>query len=125
MTEQMELIIFEIISTGGTAKGLAYEALKAAENGDFEEADRLLKEADECLNQAHKVQTDIIQAEARGEHTKVSVLFVHAQDHLMTAIEARNLIEQMIRMYKFINCFRDRLGNCRYQTSFSQTKDKQ
>ena len=108
MTEQMELIIFEIISTGGTAKGLAYEALKAAENGDFEEAERLLKEADEYLNQAHKVQTDIIQAEARGEHTEVSVLFVHAQDHLMTAIEARNLIEQMIKMYKFIN---DKLAN--------------
>ena len=103
MTEQMELIIFEIISTGGTAKGLAYEALKAAENGDFEEAEKLLKEADEALNQAHKVQTDIIQAEARGENTEVSVLFVHAQDHLMTAIEARNLIEKMIKMYKIID----------------------
>ena len=101
MTEQMELIIFEIISTGGTAKGLAYEALAAAENGDFEEAEKLLKEADEALN--HKVQTDIIQAEARGEHTEVSVLFVHAQDHLMTAIEARNLIEKMIKMYKIID----------------------
>ena len=103
MTEQMELIIFEIISTGGTAKGLAYEALAAAENGDFEEAEKLLKEADEALNQAHKVQTDIIQAEARGENTEVSVLFVHAQDHLMTAIEARNLIEKMIKMYKIID----------------------
>lgn len=103
MTEQMELIIFEIISTGGTAKGLAYEALEAAEKGNFEEAERLLKESDEALNQAHKVQTDIIQAEARGEHTDVSVLFVHAQDHLMTAIEARNLIEKMIKMYKIID----------------------
>ncbi|MDU3723845.1 MAG: PTS lactose/cellobiose transporter subunit IIA [Clostridium celatum] len=103
MTEQMELIIFEIISTGGTAKGLVYEALAAAENGDFEEAEKLLKEADEALNQAHKVQTDIIQAEARGENTEVSVLFVHAQDHLMTAIEARNLIEKMIKMYKIID----------------------
>ncbi|WP_195986874.1 PTS lactose/cellobiose transporter subunit IIA [Clostridium sp. D53t1_180928_C8] len=103
MTEQMELIIFEIISTGGTAKGLAYEALEAAEKGNFEEAERLLKESDEALNQAHKVQTDIIQAEARGEHTEVSVLFVHAQDHLMTAIEARNLIEKMIKMYKIID----------------------
>ena len=108
MTEQMELIIFEIISTGGTAKGLAYEALAAAENGNYEEAERLLKESDEALNQAHKIQTDIIQAEARGEHTEVSVLFVHAQDHLMTAIEARNLIEKMIKMYKVIDT---KLGN--------------
>ena len=37
------------------------------------------------------------------ENTEVSVLFVHAQDHLMTAIEARNLIEKMIKMYKIID----------------------
>lgn len=35
MVDNMEVIIFEIISQGGTAKGLAYEALEAAENGDF------------------------------------------------------------------------------------------
>ena len=34
----MEGIIFEIISQGGTAKGLAYEALMAAEKGDFDKA---------------------------------------------------------------------------------------
>ena len=100
MTEQMELIIFEIISTGGTAKGLAYEALAAAENGDFEEAEKLLKEADEALNQAHKVQTDIIQAEARGENTEVSVLFVHAQDHLMTTILLKDIINNLLDIYR-------------------------
>lgn len=99
----MEIIIFEIITAGGTAKGLAYEALDAAEKGNYEEADRLLKESDEALHQAHTVHTDIIQAEARGEHTEVSLLFVHAQDHLMTAIEAASLIKKMIKMYKIID----------------------
>ena len=103
MNEELMEISFGLIANAGEAKGLAYEALAAAENGDFEEAEKLLKEADEALNQAHKVQTDIIQAEARGENTEVSVLFVHAQDHLMTAIEARNLIEKMIKMYKIID----------------------
>ncbi|MGG7178177.1 PTS lactose/cellobiose transporter subunit IIA [Clostridium paraputrificum] len=96
----MDVIIFEIISHGGTAKGMAYEALQAAEKGDFEEADRLLKEADKELLEAHHIQTSIIQAEAAGDKTEVSVLFVHAQDHLMTAIEAKTLIECMIRLYK-------------------------
>ena len=100
MTEDMEVIIFEIISQGGTAKGLAYEALQAAENEDFQKAEELLKEADECLKEAHKIQTGIIQAEARGERTEVSVLFVHAQDHLMTAIEAKTLIEHIIKLHK-------------------------
>lgn len=103
MNEQMEMIIFEIISQGGTAKGLAYEALMAAEKGDFVKAEELLKESEECLGAAHKVQTEIIQAEARGEKAEVSVLFVHAQDHLMTAIEAKTLIEHIIKLHKKID----------------------
>ncbi|ASW42347.1 PTS lactose/cellobiose transporter subunit IIA [Clostridium isatidis] len=100
MIENMEIIIFEIISQAGMAKGLAYKALEEAEKSDFKKADQLLKEADSYLTEAHKIQTDIIQAEASGERTELSLLFVHAQDHIMTAIEARTLIEHMIRMYK-------------------------
>lgn len=99
----MESIIFELISRGGTAKGMAYEALVAAENGNYEEAENLLKQADEELLAIHNVQTALIQSEAAGEKNEVSILFVHAQDHLMTAIEAKNLIECMIKMHKKID----------------------
>ena len=98
--EKMELVVFEIVNSAGTAKGLAYEALREAENGNFEEAEKLLKEA---LLSAHNVQTEIIQAEVSGEAITPSVLFVHSQDHLMTAIEAKTLIEGMIRMYRRID----------------------
>ena len=98
----MELVVFEIVNSAGTAKGLAYEALREAENGNFEEAEKLLKEADEALLSAHNVQTEIIQAEVSGEAITPSVLFVHSQDHLMTAIEAKTLIEGMLRMYRRI-----------------------
>ena len=63
----------------------------------------MLKEADEALLSAHNVQTEIIQAEVSGEAITPSVLFVHSQDHLMTAIEAKTLIEGMIRMYRRID----------------------
>ena len=63
----------------------------------------MLKEADEALLVAHNVQTEIIQAEVSGEAITPSVLFVHSQDHLMTAIEAKTLIEGMIRMYRRID----------------------
>ena len=85
--QDMELIIFEIISNGGNAKALVYE-----------EARKLLEEADTFLNKAHQVQTDLIQKEAAGERNEVTVLFVHAQDHLMTSIEVRTLAENVIRM---------------------------
>lgn len=98
--ENMELIIFDIINYGGTAKALAYEALDAAEKGDFETAEQLLKESDENLVHAHKIQTQLIQEEAAGKKHEVSVLFVHAQDHLMTAMEARTLIDYLIKLNK-------------------------
>ena len=101
--KQMELVVFEIVNSAGTAKGLAYEALSEAEKGDFEKAENLLKEADEALLSAHNVQTEIIQAEVNGKGITPSVLFVHSQDHLMTAIEAKTLIEGMIKMYRRID----------------------
>ncbi len=100
--EEVEMIVFNIVNTAGTAKGLSYEALGEAEKGNYEKAEELLKEADKSLLEAHNIQTEIIQNEVSGNSMEVSVLFVHAQDHLMTAIEAKSLIECMIRMYKRI-----------------------
>ena len=51
----IEQIIFEIISNGGNAKGLAYEAIMEAEKGNFDKAEELLSEADEFLREAHQV----------------------------------------------------------------------
>lgn len=100
MTDEMGAIIFEIINYGGDAKGLSYEAIEAAEHGDFEKAEELLKAADESLVKAHHIQMDLIQKEASGEHQEVNVIFVHAQDHLMSAMEVRTLAESFIKIYK-------------------------
>lgn len=98
--EDMELIIFEIIAKGGNAKGLVYEAIAKSEAGDFAAADKLLAEADEELKGAHQIQTNLIQEEAAGKYHEVTVLFVHAQDHLMTSLEVRSLAENIIKMNK-------------------------
>lgn len=101
--ERYEEIIFEIISNAGMAKGIVYEAINESLKGNFDKIDDLLKEADSYLLKAHNVQTDIIQKEARGEHMEVRVLFVHAQDHLMSTVEIRNLAESIIKMNEKIN----------------------
>ncbi|MEH6941112.1 PTS lactose/cellobiose transporter subunit IIA [Bacillus sp. JJ722] len=97
---QNELDIFEIISHGGNARSLAYEALAAAEEFNFQEAENLIKQAEEELNLAHKTQTKLIQAEINGNKTEKSLLMIHAQDHLMTAISEQKLILHMIRIVK-------------------------
>lgn len=97
-----EELVFEIILHGGNARGEAYDALKAAQEGDFERAKEHLKAADEEMKIAHKTQTSMIQGEINGEKVEMSLLMVHAQDHLMTAIAEKGLIENMIDLYKRI-----------------------
>ena len=96
--KDIESIVFEIISNGGNAKGLIYEAISCSERGDFKEADALLEEADVYLTKAHKIQTELIQQEASGNHNEVTILFVHAQDHLMSAMEVKTMAEKLIRI---------------------------
>ncbi len=98
--EQLEEIIFSIVAYAGEAKGFAHQALAYAEEGNFDEAENCLKECDAAVLKAHHVQTDMIQREAAGETVPLSIVFVHAQDHLMTALSERELIKKMIKLNK-------------------------
>ncbi|MCQ8212072.1 PTS lactose/cellobiose transporter subunit IIA [Cetobacterium somerae] len=109
MSEELEEIIFTIVGQAGECRGLSYEALGEAEKGDFEAAAAKLKEAESAIHKAHYVQTDLIQKEAAGEPTPISMVFVHAQDHLMTAIAEKELIKKMIKMYETMFKMNERL----------------
>ncbi|MCQ8212008.1 MAG: PTS lactose/cellobiose transporter subunit IIA [Cetobacterium sp.] len=98
--EELEEIIFSIVAYAGEAKGCAHQALAFAEEGKFEEAEECMKECDAAVLKAHHVQTDMIQKEAGGQKIPLSIVFVHAQDHLMTALSERELIKKMIKLNK-------------------------
>ncbi len=104
-----ENIIFEIILHAGNARAEAYDGLKAAGDGNYEKAALHLAQAEQEIGIAHKVQTDIIQQEAQGQKAAISLLAVHAQDHLMTAVAEKTLIENMIAMYKRIHELEEKL----------------
>lgn len=91
---------FEIIATAGTAKSFLMEALKAAKDGNIEEAEKLTKDAEEMLLQSHHVQTALLQAEARGESNDIGFISVHAQDHLMTTMLLKDMMVYMIELFK-------------------------
>ncbi|WDV47235.1 PTS lactose/cellobiose transporter subunit IIA [Clostridiaceae bacterium M8S5] len=99
----MEQEIFEIILHGGDARALAYESLKLAKEGKIKEAKDKLIESQKELDLAHNTQTKLIQLEAGGNQYKISLLLIHAQDQLMTAICEKSLIENMVMMYEEIN----------------------
>lgn len=99
----IEGIIFHLITNSGEARSHVFEALEWAKKGDFIRAEECLEAADGELMEAHRVQTKLIQQEAAGESVEISLLMVHAQDHLMTSILAKDLIEQMVGMQQQIN----------------------
>lgn len=98
--ESREMISFGIVASAGAARSLAFEALKAAKKHDFDRADDLMKQSEEAALGAHHQQTALLSKEASGDHTPVDVLLVHAQDHLMTAMLAQELIKEIIYLHK-------------------------
>ncbi|AEM21366.1 Phosphotransferase system cellobiose-specific component IIA [Brachyspira intermedia PWS/A] len=96
----MEENVFPIIALAGESKSLAYEALRLAKENKFEESDKKMQEADKLLLESHQYQTDLISKEANGESFVINLLFIHAQDHLMTAISEKNLIKELIDILK-------------------------
>ena len=98
--DEQEQVVINLIVNSGSARSSAIEAIQYAKAGDIEKAEESLGNAKEAVNEAHHSQTEMIQAEIRGEKAPLSLLMVHAQDHLMTSILARELIEEMITLYK-------------------------
>lgn len=97
---ETEQVVFSIILHAGDARSHALEALRYAREQKFTEAEESMAQAKTQLIAAHRIQTDLLQAEARGEKQEINLLLIHAQDHLMTAMLAKDLIEEMILMLK-------------------------
>lgn len=98
----IETIAMELVGNAGEARSLAFEALAQAKNKNFEKAKELLEESKQASLKAHHIQTDLICQEADGNKVEIDLLMVHAQDHLMTSILARELITEIISLYEKI-----------------------
>lgn len=59
-----------------------------------------MQEAAHYSREAHLVQTQLIEADEGEGKTKMTLVMVHAQDHLMTSILAKELIAELIAIYR-------------------------
>lgn len=99
-TVDVETVAMQVILAAGNARSEAYEALRFAKQGDFVAAEQRMANSQRELSAAHKIQTELIQAEAAGRPTPLGLLMVHAQDHLMTAMSEQLLIQEIIDLYR-------------------------
>ncbi|HEO6767473.1 TPA: PTS lactose/cellobiose transporter subunit IIA [Streptococcus agalactiae] len=98
--EEITLLGFEIVSYAGEARSKLLDALKAAQNSDFEKAEELVESANSSIVEAHHAQTSLLQKEAAGEDLAFSVTLMHGQDHLMTTLLLKDMMKHMIELYK-------------------------
>ncbi|QJQ18080.1 PTS lactose/cellobiose transporter subunit IIA [Enterobacter hormaechei] len=96
----LEEAVMEIIVNAGQSRSLCFEALHAARQGNLDEAKSLLREADGYARQAHKMQTKLIEQDAGEARQPMTLIMVHARDHLMNSLLARELSEEIIHLYQ-------------------------
>jgi PTS system cellobiose-specific IIA component len=97
---ETEEIAMTIIANAGGARSLAIDAIHQAKSGDFASAASKLKDAEAALLKAHQAQTKLLTQEAEGKAVKLSLLLVHAQDHLMNAVTVKDLAQEIIALYQ-------------------------
>jgi len=77
----LEEAVMEIIVNAGQSRSLCFEA-------------------DGYARQAHHMQTKLIEQDAGEARQPMTLIMVHAQDHLMNSLLARELSEEIIHLYQ-------------------------
>lgn len=98
-SELMQAIMGLILHSGNT-KSDCMEAIQLAKKGNIQSAKEKIELANQSLVEAHHSQTVLLTQEARGEKVEVSMMLIHAQDHLMNSITFRDLAKEMIELYE-------------------------
>jgi len=90
----------EIIAYGGEGKSHAMMAIQKAREGDFEEAEHLMKLAHEAIVRCHQCHSELLFYDAEHQDLQVSMLLIHAADHLTSADMTELMAEEIIHLYR-------------------------
>lgn len=103
MDNEMTGIAMQMILHAGDARLHISNALRDVKEFEIEEARKKMQEAEKELQQAHQFQTNVIQDEAGGTKHELHILFIHAQDTLMTIKSEYELARQFIDIAEAID----------------------
>lgn len=93
-------VAMQIIIHAGNARNHGLEAIRQAKRHHSDAVSSALAAAKKELILAHQAQTEVIQKEATGFQYEPSLLFTHAQDHLMTISSELVMIQAMIELFE-------------------------
>lgn len=95
-----EQINFQLILYSGNARSKVIQSLREYKAGNVKESESLLKQAEDDLSVAHDVHFQLVQKEARGEKIEFSMLFMHSEDHLMSTLTMKELVVELLELFK-------------------------
>lgn len=96
-------IAMGLIAGAGDSRSYSMEAIMQAKTGDFEKAHESISKAADGLSSTHDLQTKLISDEMQGMTSELTLLMVHAQDHLTSALLMRDLAEEFVDLYETLN----------------------
>ncbi|MFK4302008.1 MULTISPECIES: PTS lactose/cellobiose transporter subunit IIA [unclassified Paenibacillus] len=98
-----EQISFQLILHSGSARSKVIQALSEYRNENTEGADDLIKQAKQDLRAAHDIHFQMVKNEAGGNPTPLSLLLMHAEDHLMSTVTMKDLVQELLELFKSRN----------------------
>ncbi|CAI0699379.1 PTS lactose/cellobiose transporter subunit IIA [Serratia ficaria] len=96
----LETSVMELLVQAGSARSALLAGLQQARGGDFNAAEASLAEARAAIGRAHGMQTALIGIDQGAGKIPLSLIVVHAQDHLMNAMLIQDLATDMIELYR-------------------------
>lgn len=100
--EELNELSCTLIACAGDAYAHFNKAISFASRGDFDAYDHEVAEGRDSIAIAHESQLRLLQADISGKVAGMSVLAMHAQDHLMNAMSFENTAKHIADMYRRI-----------------------
>lgn len=95
-----EQICFQLILHSGNARSKVIQSIREYRAGSVQKAEELLHQAEDDLQQSHDIHFQMIQKEAGGEKNEFSLLLLHAEDHLMSTLTMKELVFELLELFK-------------------------
>lgn len=98
--EEITMKGLEIVTHAGEARSNYVFALKAAKEHNWDKFNEYKKIAENEIVEAHRIQTDLLFNESNGEYSDITMIMLHGQDYLMTAILFGEILETLADIYR-------------------------
>ncbi|MDR1234759.1 MAG: PTS lactose/cellobiose transporter subunit IIA [Mycoplasmataceae bacterium] len=103
MEINFEQVSLQVIAHSGDAKGKIMEALQNAKALKYEQATKLLQDAEKDLILAEKAHMEVVVKETQGDKLQIPLLLIHAEDQMLTTQTLLLVVQELIELYKKIN----------------------